>query len=249
MSLGGERAEHAARFVVRAGGEIKRRLRPSTDAVPEPDGPQPIDDDWVSVGFLHRVRGGGGARQWIERMDLAVTEIPDQQLVAHVTEASWRERQAPGRVERAARGEALQVVAGKIECVHDAVPCTRDIVVPFLILHCKGDKKLAVDCADIERRIAVRHVGIRERVHQRKSAIVDFHLSALEIGRIEERPAAHRVGGDRESFVDGAQAEALALARAHALAPPLPLAELSTAMIAVLFRVNAVAALHSACVG
>src|SRR5262249_34167519 len=150
------------------------------------------------------------------RIDLAVTEIPDPQLASLVTEARRREHDAPGRVEHAALGENLQRVTGKIECLHDAVPCARDIVMPVLILHRKRYEEFDVAVGegyrnDVERRIALRRF-IGERVHQRKSAIVDFHLSALEIGRIEERPAAYRVGGDRESFVDGALAVALALA-------------------------------------
>ena len=125
-----ESAEQAVRFSVRAGGEIKRLLSPAVIA--EFEGPQPINNHRLSVGFVQR--NGGAAGHWIERIDLAVTEIPDQQLAAEFTEGCWRarrrERQAPGRVERAARGETLQVVAGKTKCVHDPVPWARDIVVP-----------------------------------------------------------------------------------------------------------------------
>src|SRR6516164_7380071 len=138
MSVGVKGAEEAVRFVVGAGGEKERLARPSTTVVPEYKAPQPIDDDRSSGGFGQRAKGV--AVRWIERIDLAVTEISDQQLAGgHVTEASRRrERHAPGRVERAPRGETVQVVAGKIECVHDAIPRARDIVVPLLILHRKG---------------------------------------------------------------------------------------------------------------
>ena len=86
---------------VGAGGEIELRARPSIAVVPEFDGPQPINNDrfWWDSGLVERKDGGGVAIHWIERIDLAVTEIPDQQLATQFTEARRRrERQAPGRV-------------------------------------------------------------------------------------------------------------------------------------------------------
>src|SRR6516162_6269872 len=95
MSVGVEGAEQAVRFVVGAGGEKERLTRSSTAVVPEFKAPQPIDDDRSSGGFGQRAKGV--AVRWIERIDLAVTEISDQQLAGgHVTEASRRrERHAP----------------------------------------------------------------------------------------------------------------------------------------------------------
>src|SRR6516164_3031121 len=101
---GAEGAEQAIRFVVGAGGEIELRARPSIAVVPEFDGPQPINNDrfWWDGGLVERKDGGGVAIHWIERIDLAVTEIPDQQLATQFTEARRRrERQAPGRVKHA----------------------------------------------------------------------------------------------------------------------------------------------------
>src|SRR6516165_11638956 len=90
MSVRAQGAEQAVRFVVRAGGEIKRCCTPSTAAIAEFEGPQPINNHRLSVGFVQR--NGDAAGVWIERIDLAVTEIPDQQLAAEFTEASGRAR-------------------------------------------------------------------------------------------------------------------------------------------------------------
>ena len=55
---------------------------------------------------------------------------------------------------------------------------------------------------------AVRQLWIGERIGERcdqpPGAIVNLHVSGVKIGRIEERLAAAWVGGDGESFVNGA---------------------------------------------
>lgn len=112
------------------------------------------------VRFRHRPEKSAGAD--VVTVDLAVAEIADEQGARQVSELPVRrKRQAPGRVERAARGEALDEVAVCIKDADETVAWTRDIVVRVTVLLGVGDVDETVDVPDPEKRVAARNTGIR----------------------------------------------------------------------------------------
>ena len=83
MSAGIQAAEQTVRLAVRPGGEIKRVGRPSIavgGAAAERDGPQPVDEDRLSLGVAHLAKKLAALR--IEGVDMTVAEISDPQGAA-----------------------------------------------------------------------------------------------------------------------------------------------------------------------
>src|SRR5579872_5358999 len=99
-----------------------------------------------------------------ERTDVTVTEVADENPAAEPAERVRSPRHAPGRIERAATGEAPQQMAVRIEYVHEAAARAGDVVVLRAILQRIGDKQIAVEQGDTspggirQRRLALRDV-------------------------------------------------------------------------------------------
>src|SRR5258707_11725789 len=91
-------SEQAVGFTIGPGGEDQFA---GLGGVPvaESQAPEPIDDDRLAVRppQLAQVR----ARHGVVDVDVAVTEVPHEQVSAELAESGWRRGQAPRRVERA----------------------------------------------------------------------------------------------------------------------------------------------------
>jgi hypothetical protein len=108
---------------------------------------------------------GGAAGHWIEHIDLAVTEIPDPQLASprspNVAGASAKPR---GELSAPPSAKRCKLLPERSNVSTMPFPGPANIVGPVLVLHRKGHKKLAADCADIEWRVTVLHrIFIGER--------------------------------------------------------------------------------------
>ena len=110
-------------LVFDTGGEEERVGRLVLHAVAERDAPQSFDDYVLVVARAQSSEVCTDER--VEGVDLAVTEVADEQQVAEAAEARGRERHAPRRVEGAVRDQALQEEAVGVEHVDDAEPGTR----------------------------------------------------------------------------------------------------------------------------
>src|SRR4051794_18064533 len=86
-------------LVAGAGGEIQAARR---DAMVQ--APEAVDLYRVAGGVLDLAEQGAGL---VVDIDHPVAEIPDVDGVLEIAEALGNPGEAPGRIERAARGEAL----------------------------------------------------------------------------------------------------------------------------------------------
>src|SRR5262249_28873395 len=91
-----------------------------------------------------------------------VAEVADQDLAAEAAKRKRRPGHAPGRVQRAAAGEAAQQVSVGVEDVDEAVPRARDVVVLSAVLFGVTHEQVTVDVRDAKRGVAWRQVGIEE---------------------------------------------------------------------------------------
>src|SRR2546425_8074910 len=93
--------------------------------------PQAVDHDRPAVGGFElalRLRLAVAASK-VERVDMAVAEVPHEQVAAHVPEIGRRERQPPRRVEPSAGSHATGQVAARVEGVHEPMTLAGDVVV------------------------------------------------------------------------------------------------------------------------
>src|SRR2546428_1563086 len=109
--------KQAVLLVLNPGREEERVERPGPTAIAEVQGPEPADHDRLLVRRPQRalefpILGVVG-------VDAAVAEVADQEGAAELTELLGSQRQPPGRVESASRGEPLQKVALGVEDVHE----------------------------------------------------------------------------------------------------------------------------------
>ena len=161
-----QRAEQAVRLVVEAGGEVHRVGVAAAAAVADLQRPQPVDLDGLAVGVVQVAQGGAG--RGVEGVDAAVAEVAHQQVAAEGPEARRRQRQAPRRVERAARDQALLPAgqarrAVQVEHVDEAVALAGHVVVLVGVLLGVGDIDLAAQDLHVERGVALGEVRVGER--------------------------------------------------------------------------------------
>src|SRR5919201_3314845 len=102
--------EETVRLVIGPGGKEQRVNRAVVrSALAENKRPETVDQDRLAVDVLERtdtlVRPG---RLRLIRVDLAVTEVADEQIPAEGPEPGGSHRHAPGCVELAAVGDPLQ---------------------------------------------------------------------------------------------------------------------------------------------
>src|SRR5208337_5677119 len=107
-------------------------------------------------------------------VDGAVAEIADQEVAGKIAEARGRDGEAPGRIEHAARRHSLHMSPVQVEFVDEAVTGSCDIVMLGGVLEREGDEQVSVEHLNVERRIALRDVGISEAVDLREIRIEDI---------------------------------------------------------------------------
>src|SRR5579863_5923631 len=138
-----------------AGGKIESILRAGAFTVPEADRPQSRDRDGrpVAVGEPAKRRTGRG----IERVDVAVKQVPHQQVVAELSEVGGSHGQSPGCEERAATDQVFDEVAAGIKHV-DSGRALRKAKAS------RPERRvdLPIDVLDAEGGIVRRKRGIRE---------------------------------------------------------------------------------------
>jgi hypothetical protein len=178
------------------GGEEERVGVPAGVAVAEGEPPQPRDGDRPAALVAERAEEGAGRR--FEGVDAAVADVADEQGDADRAEAGGRQGEPPGRVERAAGGEAAQQRAAAVVDVHEAV--TRETGGPADV----GDVEQVVDILDVERGESRREGGVEEgpRAEDRPEALVE-HVDAApaDVRGVEEAVPAGQLG-EREPGVD-----------------------------------------------
>src|SRR6266540_6631560 len=100
------------------GSQTNRQFAVTTAAaVAEHDRPQPVDGDRLPVRIAHLVNKFTG--RGIERVDVAVTEIADQEVAVELTEPGRSECHAPRGIELAVLGESRKHLARQTEGVDD----------------------------------------------------------------------------------------------------------------------------------
>src|SRR5436853_1362851 len=76
----------------------------------------------------------------LERADLPVAEVPDEQVAAEAAEAGRRHRKAPWRVQLAVRRDAGEQCATRVELVYEAQALAGDVILPVGVLLRVGDE-------------------------------------------------------------------------------------------------------------
>src|SRR5438132_2088970 len=89
-------AVQAVRLIAYSGGEEQRTQFAAVAAVTEAQPPQAVDHD-RSAGLALQLPAEPSVKR--ERVDPAVAEIPDEDVVVKVAEGRWREGEAPRRVQ------------------------------------------------------------------------------------------------------------------------------------------------------
>src|SRR6266536_2994911 len=90
----------------------------------------------------------------LERVDLAVAEVADEEISAEAAEVCRREREPPRRVQQAVLSHAGDQVAGRVEGVDEAEALPGDLVFCILVLLRERDEDPRADRLDPERRVA-----------------------------------------------------------------------------------------------
>src|ERR1043165_4342730 len=103
-------AQEAVRLIVWTGRKGHRAIRICTDS------PQSVDYEVTAVGALKRAEER--ARVDVERVDLAVAEIADQQRTVQSAESRRRDRHSPRRVQRAIRNQSRPEISESIKNVN-----------------------------------------------------------------------------------------------------------------------------------
>src|SRR5260370_39855000 len=99
-----EAAEEAVLLTVRTGSEVDCIGVTASAPIADPQAPQPVDHDRLSVGIGQLAEEIAGAG--VERVDVAVAEIADQYVAAKPAEARRSQRHAPRRIELLTLGES-----------------------------------------------------------------------------------------------------------------------------------------------
>src|SRR5262245_5073395 len=122
----GEAAEDAVLLSVRTSREVDRVGGTAGASVADVKGPQPVDQDRLSLGVddlaeeLARVR--------IEGVDTTVPEIADQNVAGKLAEARRSLHHTPRRIEMVARGESREHVTSEIKRVHKSAAVSGNAV-------------------------------------------------------------------------------------------------------------------------
>src|SRR5438477_919475 len=141
-------------------------------------------------------------------VDVAISEIADQNIAGELTKTGGGECHSPGRIELPLLRESLLPAAIEIESVHNAVALTGQIVVLRLILYGIADKELSVHQNYVEWCIAFFQFRVKERTRRqiarcREGVVIHLNFPGTEIGNVQQSPAC-AIGGDCQSLVHSA---------------------------------------------
>src|SRR5713101_8279802 len=199
-------AEETVTLILNACGEEELVGVSRHKAIAEGQSPKAVNGDGIALTT---------AKLTVERValeleasDATVAEIAHQQVARKLPEVMRGKRQAPGRVERAARSKPLEEATVEVEDINKAAPWPLDVVVSLSVLHGEGDIQLAIDVLNAEgSETRVRRVrgngGVGERIHEAEFPVIHFHHTVAKVGGINEVPRAVIAGG--KTLVDGAQ--------------------------------------------
>src|SRR6266568_5382607 len=153
--------EESVRLVVESGREEERVSRPGVrTAGTEDDGPKPVDHEGSVVRSAKLVEEFAGHR--VDHIDAAVPEVAHQQVAQEAPEGGGSDRDAPRRVEPAARGGPPDQVSVRVEDVDESVGRTGDVVMQRCILLGVSHVELTAQVRDAEWRKPALDVRIRE---------------------------------------------------------------------------------------
>src|SRR6266436_4125321 len=125
----------------------------------EGQGPQSVDHQWLAMGAFQFI---DETAVLVEYVDLAVTEVADEDVAAESAEGIRRTRDTPRRIERPATDQPPQQMAVGIEHIDKAVTLACHVVVLVSVLLCISDEEIAIDVRDAEGRVAWRDPRILE---------------------------------------------------------------------------------------
>src|SRR4051812_12892361 len=93
-------------LAARAGREVERSSGTGIGIVADRQTPQAVDRQRISIRIHKRLYENPG--RGVVRVDPPIAEVTDQQGSADVAESGWRDRQSPGRIERALGNQAAE---------------------------------------------------------------------------------------------------------------------------------------------
>ena len=169
------------------GIEVERAGIATPDAVAEGYGPESRDHNGATQLVIERAEES--ACRLIEGVDPAVAEVADEQRAGKRAEAGGRNRQTPGRIERAVGNQTTQEVTVRIELANESIAWTRQVPTRGWIYLRIGDVESAGEVLDVVRREIRRESRVGEGSGQRgerKAVVVHVNLSVGKVRRIEE---------------------------------------------------------------
>src|SRR6266567_7415216 len=126
-----EAAEEAVLLTVRTGSEVDGIGATAGASVADPQTPQPVNQDHLSLGIDDRAEELTGTG--IESVDATVAEVADQNRAGKLAEARRSLRQAPRRIEMPVLGESRNHLTAEIKSIHEAVRMASDVVMRLRI--------------------------------------------------------------------------------------------------------------------
>ncbi len=146
----------------------------------------------------------------VERVDRAVPKISHQQVPSKGAPSGGRDRDTPGRIQRAIRYQPAQQIAVEVVHVDNAIPGPRHIQELGRILLRIGYVELPVQRPDVERGESGWQIWIGESPwHGRRGErpVKHIDLARTEISRVEQWRGC--AGIDRQTLVHGAGARVI----------------------------------------
>src|SRR5256712_9115772 len=200
-----DRAEEPVLLVVWTRREEQRVERSvGWAAVSELQRPQPVDRELLSVRGPERADElPCPVRQLLERVDVPVAEVADEQVAAEGAEAGGGHREAPRGIQLAVLRDAREQVPVRVEGVDEAEALAVELVIRAWHLFRERHEDPRVDRLDPKRCVAAREVRIREPTGSpdgRPRRIEDVNPRVMEVGRVELRARCGR--RYRKSLVD-----------------------------------------------
>ena len=133
----GDFAEETVTLILNACGEEELVGVSCHKAIAEAQSPKAVNGD--GMAFTTAKLTVERVALELESRDVTVAEITHEQVAGELSKVMWSQRQAPGRVERAARGKPLKEATVEVKDINKAAPWTLDVVVSLGVLQSKGD--------------------------------------------------------------------------------------------------------------
>src|SRR5262245_29984569 len=112
-----QRPKQAVRLLLGPGREVQRVSVAGGHAVAEDDAPQPVDHD-RPAGLVLQLAEEFPVRR-IEGLEMAVSEVADNECAAERPEIPGRQREAPRRVQMVPADQTLQQMTVRVEDIHE----------------------------------------------------------------------------------------------------------------------------------